>query len=67
MFRRNRNRNTTAASTSKSRFTAPTPGLEDMHFTHGNGKAAVEFGIVNSKLSRHIGIKEKGDMGSKVM
>ena len=67
MTRRNRNRNTVAAATPKSKSTAPTPGLEDVNFNHGNSKAATEFGIVGRKLSRHIGSKNKGDMVYKAM
>ena len=67
MARRNSNRNTAAAATPKSKFTAPTSGLEDVHFTHGNRKSAAEFGIVGSKLVRHIVSKDKVAMGSKEM
>ena len=67
MARINRNRNTAAAATPKSKFTAPTPGFEDVHFTHRNSIAAAEFGIVRRKLARHIGSKVKGAMGSKAM
>ena len=67
MVRRKSYRNTADMATPKSKFTAPTPGLEDVHFTHRNIKAAVVFGIVRSKLSIHIGSKYKGDMGSKAM
>ena len=67
MDRRNRNRNTAAAATPKSMFTAPTLWIEYVHFTHGNIKAAAEFGIIRSKLARHIGSKDKSDIGSKVM
>ena len=63
MARINRNKNTVGAATPKIKLTAPTPGLEDVHFTHGNRKAAAEFGIVRSKLSRRIDSKEKGAMG----
>ena len=67
MSTRNTNRKTADAATPKSIFMASTPGLEDVHFTHGNSKAAAEFRIVRSKLSRHIGSKDKGDMVSKAM
>ena len=67
MTRRNRNRNTAAAATPQRKFAAPTPGIEDVNFTHGNRKATVEFGIVRSKFARHIGIKDKGVMGYKAM
>ena len=67
MSRRNRNRNTTAAETHKSKFTTPTLGIEDVQFTHGDRKAALEFGIVRIKLDRNIGSKEKSAMGSKAM
>ena len=50
MARRNRNRNTAVAATPKIRLTTPTPGLEDVNFTHGNSKAPAEFGIIRSKL-----------------
>ena len=58
---------TASAETPKSKFKEPAPGLEDVHFTHGNKKASAEFGIVRSKLARHIGSKDKSDIGSKVM
>ena len=67
MCRRNRNRYTAAAEMPKSKFTATTPSLEDVNFTHKNSKAAEEFGIVRSKISRHTGSKYKGAMGSKDM
>ena len=67
MARININRNTTAAATPKSKFTAPTPGLEDVQFTHGDIKLAAEFRIIRGKLSRHIDSKDKGDMGSKLV
>ena len=38
-----------------------------MKFTHGNSKAAAEFGITKSKFARPIGSKDKGDMGSKAI
>ena len=67
MARINRNRNTAAAATPKSKSMETTPELEFVHFTHRNSKAAAEFGIVRSKLARHIGSKDKGAMISKVM
>ena len=67
MVRRNRNRNTAAVAKPKIRFTAPTAVIEDVHFTHGNSKVEVEFGIIKIKLARHIGSKYKGAMGSQVM
>ena len=67
MARINRNRNTAAAATPKSTFTAPTLWIEYVHFTHGNIKAVAEFGIIRSKLFRHIVSKDKGNMGSKAM
>ena len=62
-----RNRNTAAAAAPKIKFTAPTPGLEDVHFTHINSKLAAEFVIIRIKLARHIVSKDKGAMGSKSM
>ena len=67
MARRNSNRNTAAAAMPKNKFTTPTSGIEDVHFTHGNSKVEVEFGIIKIKLARHIGSKYKGAMGSQVM
>ena len=67
MAMRNRNRNTTAMATHKSKFMALTPGIEVVHFTHKNSKAAAEIGIVRRKLARHIDSKDKGDVGSKAM
>ena len=65
MARRNRNRNTAAAATPKSNFTAPAPGLEDVHFTHRNSKAAAVFGVVRKKFALPIGSKDKGYIGYK--
>ena len=62
-----RKSNTTASVTSKSKFMAPTPWLEDVHFSHRNRNAETEFGIVSSKLTRHTGSKDKGAMGSKAL
>ena len=67
MPRRNRNRNTMAAVTPKCKFMTTKPGLEDVQFTHGNSKAAAEFGIARKKLAKHICIKYKGGVGSKAM
>ena len=67
MARRNSNRNSAAAATPKSKFTAPTPGLEDVHFTHRNSKLAAEFVIIRIKLARHIVSKDKDAMGSKAL
>ena len=39
MDRRNSNNNTAAAALLKSKLTAPTQGIEDVNFTHGNIKA----------------------------
>ena len=49
-----------AEATPTSKFTAPTPGLEDVHFTQGNRKVVAKFGIVRIKLTIHIGSKDKG-------
>ena len=38
MDRINRNKNTAAAETSKSKFTVPTSAIDDVHFTHRNIK-----------------------------
>ena len=67
MVRRKSYRNTADMATPKSKFTAPTPGLEDVHFTCQDSKAAAEFGIFRSKLSRHIGSRDNSAMGSKAM
>ena len=40
MARRDRNRDTAATAKPKSKFSAPTLGLEDVYFTHGNIKVA---------------------------
>ena len=55
------------ASTSDTKFKAPTPGLEDVHFTNRTSMAAAEFSKVQSKLSRHVGSKAKGAMGAKAI
>ena len=66
-IKKNRNRNTAAAATPKSKFTAPTPWIEYVHLTHGNIKAAAEFGTVRRKFSIHIISKYKCVMGSNMM
>ena len=63
MARRKRNRITAAAETNKSKFMAPTLGIEGVYFTHMNRKAVAEFGIIRSKLSRRICSKDKGAIG----
>ena len=50
-----------------AKFKAPTPGLEDVHFTHGTIMAAAEFSKVQSRLSRYMGSKAKGGMGAKAI
>ena len=40
------------ASTSNTKFKAPTPGLEDVPFKHGTSMAAAEFAETQSKLSQ---------------
>ena len=67
--KRNRFRPTGRQSAPKSdaKFKAPTPGLEDVHFTHGTSMAAAEFSQVQSKLSRYVGSKVKGAMGAKAI
>ena len=50
-----------------AKFKAPTPGLEDVHFTHGTSMAAAEFLQVQSKRSRYVGSKAKGAMGAKAI
>ena len=49
------------------KFKAPTPGLEDVHFTHGTSMAAAEFSQVQSKFSRYMGSKAKRAMGAKAI
>ena len=56
-----------AMSSTRSDYMAPTPGLEDVYFTHGYNAAAEEFGVTQSRLVRYIGSKEKGSLGSKEM
>ena len=67
--KRNRFRSTGGQSAPKSdaKFKAPTPGLEDVHFTHGTSMAAADFSQVQSKLSRYVGSKAKGVMGTKAI
>ena len=40
-----------SVSISDTKFNDLTPGLEDVHFTHGTSMAAAEFSEVQSKLS----------------
>ena len=56
-----------SAPKSDAKFKAPTPGLEDVHFTHGTSMAAAEFLQIQSKLSRYVGSKAKGAMGAKAI
>ena len=57
--RRTRQRNAagsggSGAATPK-KFTAPTPGLEDVFFTWGTAKDAAKFEDTVSQLARHVG------------
>ena len=54
-----------SASTSGTKFKAPTPRIEDVYFTHRTSMAAAEFSKVQSKLSRYVGSNAKGAMGAK--
>ena len=56
-----------AASSTRGEYKALTPGLEDVYFTHGSNTTAAEFGVTQSRLSRYIGSKYKGSLGSKAM
>ena len=56
-----------AVSSTRSEYTASTPGLEDLYFTHGLNTMAAEFGVTRSRLAIYIGSKEKGSLGSKAM
>ena len=51
----------------RSDYTAPKPGLEDVYFTHGLNTAASEFGMTRSRLAIYIGSKDKGSLGLKAM
>ena len=56
-----------AASTKK--FTAPTPGLEDMFFSWGTPKDAAKFKETVSALARHVGTQpwKYSSLASKAM
>ena len=54
-------------SSTRSKYTAPTPGLEDMYFTHGSNTVAAEFVVTRSRIARYIVSKDKGYLGSKAM
>ena len=56
-----------SAPTVDIKFKATTPGLEDVHFTHGVSMAVAEFSEVQSKLSRYMGSRPKGAMGAKAI
>ena len=56
-----------AVSSARSKYTAPTTGLEDVYFTHGSNTAVAEFGVTRSRIIRYIGIKDKGSLVSKAM
>ena len=51
------------ASLTRRKYTAPTPGLQDVHFTHGSNTAAAEFWVTQSRLARYIVRKDKGYLG----
>ena len=43
------------ATASSAKFTAPTPGLEDMIFTRGTTQDAARYADIASKLAQHVG------------
>ena len=55
------------ASTLDTKFKAPTPGLEDVHFTHGTSMTAAIFSEVQLKLSRYMESRPIGAMGAKAI
>ena len=56
-----------AVSLTRSKYTAPTPGLEYVYFIYGLNNAAGGFGVTRIRLARYIGRKDKGSLGSKLM
>ena len=42
-------------SAATTKFTAPTPGREDVYFTWGTARDAAKFEDTVSKLARHVG------------
>ena len=56
-----------AVSSTRREYTAPTPGLEDLYFTHGSNTVAAEFGVTRRMLTRYIGSKDKGSLSLKAM
>ena len=56
--KRNARRNgTETGATAPRKFTAPTPGLEDVYFTWGTAKDAAKFEDTVSALARYVGTK----------
>ena len=56
-----------AVSSTRSEYTAPAPGLEDVYVNHGSSTLEEEFWVTRSRLARYIGSKDKGYLGSKTM
>ena len=56
-----------AVSLTRSEYTEPTLGLEDFYFTHGLNTAAAGFGVTQISITKYIGSKDKGSLGSKSM
>ena len=59
----------TPTPTAKKKFTAPTPGYEDVYFTSGSTKDAAQFQDTVNKLSRCVGTQswKKASVLSKAM
>ena len=59
----------TPTSPTKKKFTAPTPGYEDVYFTSGPTKDAAQFQGTVNKLSRCVGTQcwKKASVLSKAM
>jgi hypothetical protein len=55
--RRNRSPASGATTTSKTKYKAPTSGLEEVVFTWGTARDAAKFEEVKSELSHHVGVQ----------
>ena len=47
----------TGATTTKTKYKAPTSGLEEVVFTRGTARDAVKYEEVKSELSHHVGVQ----------
>ena len=51
------NPSATGATTTKTKYKAPTSGLEEVVFTWGTARDAAKYEEVKSELSHHVGVQ----------